>query len=182
VESKLGPLGMSATEWPIVPAPRWLWWWRICAEWRLAGETEVLGENLSQRHFVRHKSHLTRPGLEPGPPRALSSVQNFWLFGISWSICSLTSTRYTWRRPSNRIVNTTRPPSFGSFQPFIVVHLHTEFSLCNTFIISEIIYGFHRINHQKNTGTVSLFSINQLVFPMETHCTFWDSVLFKLFI
>jgi hypothetical protein len=30
-------------------------------EWRLAGETEILGENLPQRHFV-HKSHMTRPG------------------------------------------------------------------------------------------------------------------------
>jgi hypothetical protein len=38
-------------------------------EWRLAGETEVLGENLLQRHFVHHKFHLTRPGIEPGPPR-----------------------------------------------------------------------------------------------------------------
>jgi hypothetical protein len=34
-------------------------------ERRLAWDTEVLGGNLPQRHFVHHKSHMTRIGLEP---------------------------------------------------------------------------------------------------------------------
>jgi hypothetical protein len=38
-------------------------------KWRLAGETEVLGENFPQRHLVQHKSQMPRPGFEPGPPR-----------------------------------------------------------------------------------------------------------------
>jgi hypothetical protein len=32
----------------------------------LVGETEVLGENLSRRHSVHHKSHLADPGENPG--------------------------------------------------------------------------------------------------------------------
>jgi hypothetical protein len=36
-------------------------------EWELAEETEVLGENLSQCHFVQHKSRMTWPGMESRP-------------------------------------------------------------------------------------------------------------------
>jgi hypothetical protein len=38
-------------------------------EWQFAGETEVLKENLLQCHFVDYKSHMTWPGIVPGPPR-----------------------------------------------------------------------------------------------------------------
>jgi hypothetical protein len=60
-------------------------------EWRLAGDTEVLGENLSQRHFVHHKSHMTRPGLEPWTAAV----------GIKGSYESVVS----WRSVSRRIFN-----------------------------------------------------------------------------
>jgi hypothetical protein len=63
-ESKLGPLDYL---------PRVIMMMEKLVEWRLAGETEVLGENLHQRHYVHHKSHLTRPGREPGPPRREAS-------------------------------------------------------------------------------------------------------------
>jgi hypothetical protein len=38
-------------------------------EWELAGETEVLGENLAHFHIFHHKSHNTWPGIEPGQPQ-----------------------------------------------------------------------------------------------------------------
>jgi hypothetical protein len=49
-------------------------------KWELAGETEVLGENLSQWHFIHHKSHMTWRG---GRTRA-AVVGSRWL--TAWAI------------------------------------------------------------------------------------------------
>jgi hypothetical protein len=53
------PIGLLCQPWVIMMEK--------LVEW-LAEETEVLGENLSQRCFVHHKPHML-PGCKPGPPR-----------------------------------------------------------------------------------------------------------------
>jgi hypothetical protein len=34
------------------------------------GNPKYSEKNLSQCHFVDHKSHMDRPGIEPGPPQS----------------------------------------------------------------------------------------------------------------
>jgi hypothetical protein len=54
-------------------------------ECRLAGETEVLGENLPQRPLLSiTKSHMTRPGFEPGPPRWEAGDYHYFFIIISF--------------------------------------------------------------------------------------------------
>jgi hypothetical protein len=67
---RLSPLGTAATT-GLLYQPQMMVTVEQLVEWRLAGETEVPEENLPQCHFVHLKSHMTWPGLEPGPPPEL---------------------------------------------------------------------------------------------------------------
>jgi hypothetical protein len=54
------PIGLLCQPRVIMMIEKWVEW--------LAGETEVLAENLPQCRFVHHKSDMLS-GREPGPPR-----------------------------------------------------------------------------------------------------------------
>jgi hypothetical protein len=65
VESKLGPLGTSATNWPIVPAPG------ECEDGEFGGikigrETEVLGETCPSATLCNTNPTWPDPGSNPG--------------------------------------------------------------------------------------------------------------------
>jgi hypothetical protein len=62
---QLGPLGTAATN-GLLCQPPVITMMEKLVEWWLAGETEVLGENLPQFRFVHHKPHMLFPDANPG--------------------------------------------------------------------------------------------------------------------
>jgi hypothetical protein len=67
----LGALGTAAAN-GLLCKPLVIMMMEKLVEW-LAGESEVLGENLPQCSFVHRKPYML-PGSEPGPPRWEASV------------------------------------------------------------------------------------------------------------
>jgi hypothetical protein len=77
VEFILGPLATAATT-GLLYLLRLIVRMEKLVEWMvLAGETEVLGENLPRRHFVYYKSHLLDPGANPGRQGGKSATNRF---------------------------------------------------------------------------------------------------------
>jgi hypothetical protein len=77
VEPILGSLGTAATT-GLLYLPRVIVRMEKLAEWTvLAGETEVLGENLPRRHFIHQKSHLPDPGANPGRRGGRPAIYRF---------------------------------------------------------------------------------------------------------
>jgi hypothetical protein len=53
------PIGLLCQPWVIMMMEKLVEWW-------LAGETEILGENLPECHFVHHKPHVLCPDVNLG--------------------------------------------------------------------------------------------------------------------
>jgi hypothetical protein len=88
-------------------------------EWRLAGETEVLGRNPPQRHFVHHKTHLTRPGLEP-LAAALGS-QRLTAWAMAWP--------FFIQKLGTKILITSR-----KFTVTLACHFNTTVTVCRLLV------------------------------------------------
>jgi hypothetical protein len=62
----------------------------------LAGETEVLGENIPRRHFIHHKSHLPDSGAHPSR-RGGKPATNRFSYGAAYVMTLFVISIYEFR-------------------------------------------------------------------------------------
>jgi hypothetical protein len=63
---QLGPLGTAATDWPTVPCPGWLWWWRIWWNEDWQGKPKYMEQTRPSTTFSTTNPTWQDPGSNPG--------------------------------------------------------------------------------------------------------------------
>jgi hypothetical protein len=140
------------------------------AEWRLAGETEVLGENLPQRHFVHHKSHLTRPGIAVGSDIFPTHFLMKTLYELSHACyiqCPspprLYHSNYVWQELQFlKLLIILHSFNFQLFYHTKVQIFLLRYSPAPSFYVLNIRY---KVSHpEKNTGTINIIHSDKFYF------------------
>jgi hypothetical protein len=101
--------------------------------------------DLPQRHFVHHKSHLTRPGIEPGPPRGEASLVGGW--GPNWVHSAPRPFTVPFCLP--RVI--VRMTAWAMARPFDVLIYNKYFHVSESIICNRCSYFWDLVTHWQRT-------------------------------
>jgi hypothetical protein len=135
---RLNPLGTSASNWPILPAPDDRWWW----VW--SGGMRIGRGNTSSRRKPAPvplcPPHSTWPGIEPGvlsmkpatnhlsngTVRMICNTRNYWVFGLRPSSCTLKNTTWICFCPYLSHIRTPVDGNRSSFRNVVLSRLQED--------------------------------------------------------
>jgi hypothetical protein len=124
------------------PDDRRGWFLEQLVEWNLAGETEVLLENLPQRHFVHHKIPHDRLGLESrtaavGNQQLTAKAMTRPFLVPFLRLLRLTGSRWTYSTPPPHGCKVVNKCNLQSKTPSRVTLTHDNIYLCSACGISQ---------------------------------------------